>query len=67
MWRLAYLENASSEAYSKMTAEICRIYEKELSIPGRAYLCHLSWCQRLGMGWKKFLIFFGKEIVRILG
>ncbi len=37
----AYVEvslfgNASSEAYNKMTAEICRIYEKELSIPGRA-------------------------------
>lgn len=33
----AYVEvslfgNASSEAYNKMTAEICRIYEKELSL-----------------------------------
>lgn len=26
--------NASSAAYEKMTAEICRIYEKELGIPG---------------------------------
>lgn len=28
--------NASSDAYNKMTAEICRIYEKELGIPGNA-------------------------------
>ncbi len=26
--------NASSDAYNKMTAEICRLYEKELGIPG---------------------------------
>lgn len=37
----AYVEvslfgNASSAAYNKMTAEICRIYEKELGIPGKA-------------------------------
>ena len=35
----AYVEvklfgNASSSAYEKMTAEICRIYEEELGIPG---------------------------------
>ncbi len=28
--------NASSDAYNRMTAEICRIYEKELGIPGNA-------------------------------
>lgn len=28
--------NASSEAYNKMTAEICRIYEEDLNIPGNA-------------------------------
>ena len=28
--------NASSEAYNKMTAEICRIYEEELEIPANA-------------------------------
>lgn len=28
--------NASSDAYNKMTAEICRIYEEELGIPGNA-------------------------------
>lgn len=28
--------NASSEAYDSMTAEICRIYEKELGIPGKS-------------------------------
>ncbi len=27
---------ASSDAYNRMTAEICRIYEKELGIPGNA-------------------------------
>lgn len=26
--------NASSDAYNRMTGEICRIYEKELGIPG---------------------------------
>lgn len=28
--------NASSQAYEKMTAEICRIYEEQLGIPGNA-------------------------------
>lgn len=28
--------NAASSDYEKMTAEICRIYEKELGIPGSA-------------------------------
>lgn len=28
--------NASSDAYEKMTAEICRILEDELGIPGRS-------------------------------
>lgn len=28
--------NASSDAYNKMTAEICDIYERELGIPGNA-------------------------------
>lgn len=28
--------DASSEAYNKMTAEICRIYEEQLGIPGNA-------------------------------
>lgn len=28
--------NASSDAYEKMTAEICRILEEELGIPGRS-------------------------------
>lgn len=28
--------NASSQAYEKMTAEICRILEEELGIPGKA-------------------------------
>lgn len=28
--------NASSEAYNEMTAEICRIYEEQLGIPGNA-------------------------------
>ena len=28
--------NASSDAYNRMTAEICRIYEEELGIPGNA-------------------------------
>ena len=28
--------NASSSAYEKMTAEICKLYEKELGIPGNA-------------------------------
>ena len=28
--------SASSDAYNRMTAEICRIYEKELGIPGSA-------------------------------
>ncbi len=37
----AYVEvslfgNASSDAYNKMTAQICDIYEKELGIPGNA-------------------------------
>lgn len=28
--------DASSDAYNKMTAEICRIYEEQLGIPGNA-------------------------------
>lgn len=28
--------SASSDAYNRMTAEICRIYERELGIPGNA-------------------------------
>ncbi len=28
--------NASAEAYEKMTAQICRIYEEQLGIPGNA-------------------------------
>lgn len=28
--------NASSDAYNKMTSEICRLFEKELGIPGNA-------------------------------
>lgn len=28
--------NASSDAYNRMTGEICRIFEQELQIPGKA-------------------------------
>lgn len=33
---VSLLGNASSELYNRMTAEICRIYEDQLGIPGNA-------------------------------
>lgn len=33
---VSLLGSASSEAYNRMTAKICDIYEKELGIPGNA-------------------------------
>lgn len=46
--------NASSEAYNKMTAEICRIYEKELGIPGDAVYITYSGVSDWGWNGRNF-------------
>lgn len=46
--------NASSAAYEKMTAEICRIYEEELGIPGNGIYITYSGISDWGWNGRNF-------------
>lgn len=46
--------NASSEAYNKMTAEICRIYEEQLGIPQNAVYITYSGVKDWGWNGRNF-------------
>ncbi|MBO5304005.1 MAG: hypothetical protein J6A92_08170 [Lachnospiraceae bacterium] len=46
--------NASSDAYNQMTAEICRIYEEQLGIPGNAVYVTYTGVNDWGWNGKNF-------------
>ena len=47
---VSLLGSASKSAYENMTAEICKLYEKELGIPGNAV--YITYHEINDWGWK---------------
>lgn len=46
--------NASAELYDRMTAEICRIYEDQLGIPGNAVYVTYTGIENWGWNGRNF-------------